>query len=56
MLCAKCGDTIVKSDGADGIYYHEWSGVPPCNPHQVDPDAYTDTEGDKYDIATPKEV
>ena len=51
--CAWCSKCITKSDGADGIWYHTISAVPPCNPNQVDPEAYRDDEGDKYPIATP---
>jgi len=49
--CAKCGKPITW----DALWYHTDSGLPPCDPSRVDPDAYSDIEGDKYDIATPKE-
>jgi hypothetical protein len=52
--CAKCGRVISEAD--HGVWYHADSGLPPCDPSQVDPDAYLDIEGDKYDIATPEEV
>ena len=55
-VCVKCGEPIVRTADADGVWYHTGSGLPPCDPSQVDPDAYLDIEGDKYDIATPKEV
>ena len=50
--CVWCRKSITKSEGADGLWYHSVSGLPPCNPDQVDPEAYRDDEGDKYPIAT----
>jgi len=51
--CAKCGRPITQDDW---VWYHTDSGLPPCDPDAVDPDAYLDIEGDKYDIATPEGV
>ena len=52
--CAKCGREIALEIHY-GLWYHADSGLPPCDPSQVDPDAYLDIEGDKYDIATPED-
>jgi len=54
--CAKCGKPILNATVWGGVWYHTETGLPPCDPSQVDPDAYSDIEGDKYDIATPEGV
>jgi len=52
VKCVFCGKDI-DMVGGERVWFHEWSGLPPCDPEQVDPEAYSDIEGDKYDIATP---
>lgn len=50
-ICRHCGRMIARDDS--GVWFHTRSGLPPCDQSKVDPEAYTDTEGDEYDIATP---
>ena len=50
--CVHCGHAISRRSEAEP-WWHGDSQLPPCDPSKVDPEALTDTEADKYDIATP---
>jgi hypothetical protein len=52
--CVHCEANITRDSDAQP-WWHVETGLPPCNPGDVDPEAYSDCEGNKYDIATPRE-
>ena len=52
--CVHCGRSIRRGSDAQP-WWHADSQLPPCNPADVDPEAYSDCEADKYNIATPRD-
>lgn len=53
--CVHCGHDIARENDAQP-WWHVDTQLPPCNPSDVDPEAWSDCEAEKYNIATPKEV
>lgn len=52
--CVHCSCPITR-DSETSYWWHTDTQLPPCNPGDVDPEAYSDCEADKYNIATPRE-